>query len=366
MIAARRAQRSRIVGRLHLLVLVLAVIGALTAAVPAWAAPARVLVFRPHPPSAVLEEALVRVRGELAAVGLVVEVRPLEEAPRSDGFVTAPGTYGGLLLDQTGEVIRIRAYSPDSSVPVEQQVDSADSNVDAEVVAVRAVETLRAVMLEYARRAREKDEEIPDPVTGFTRIGPAQKKPPRSPPRAPIDTPSPRAGESASWLGLRAGPELALDTTALSPSAGVGAALRLRPRWYFLELGGSVNFLPARASRAAGEVELTRSALDLRAGGVIQLSEALELSLSVGGGAGSYAVRGIAAEGYVGRSTRHFSALASSALACELYPTRHLGAYASVHGTFAFDAPRVRVDGRTVATAKQPELAGSIGVALRL
>lgn len=366
MIPARAVRGSRIVRELHLLVLILTVIGAFAAAVPAWAAPPRVLVFRPDPPSSVLEEALVRVRGELAAVGLVVEVRPLDEAPRNERSVTGQGTYGGLVLDQSGPLVRIRAYSPDSAVPVEQQVDSSDANVDAEVVAVRAVETLRAVMLEYARRARENDEDIPDPVTGFTRLGPPAKKPAPPSPRARAETPEPRASEFHPWFGMRAGPELALDATALSPSAGVSAALRLRPDFYFFELAGSVDLLPARASRAAGDVELTRSRFELRAGGIVPLSDAFQLFVAAGGGAGSYSVRGIAAEGYVGRRARHVSALAVAALGCEFYPTQHLGAYASAFGTLALDAPRLRVDGRSVATAKQPELAGSIGAALRL
>jgi hypothetical protein len=165
---------------------------------------------------------------------------------------------------------------------------------------------------------------------------------------------------------VRAGPELALDTTRLSPSAGVSAALRLRPDFYFFELGGSLNLLAARLSRAVGDVELGRSLLDLRVGGVLQPSEGLELFAAAGGGVGSYRVVGRAEEGYVGRRARHASALASAVLGCELFPTRHVGAYASILGTFALDAPRVRVDGRSVATAKRPELAGSIGLTARL
>ena len=351
---------------LHLFVLLLTVIGALAAAVPARAASPRVLVFRPEPPSAVLEEALVRVRGELAAVGLVVEMRPLEEAARNEHPVTGQGTYGGVELDQSGAVIRIRAYSPDSAVPVEQQVDSSAANVDAEVVAVRAVETLRAVMLEYARRAREKDEDIPDPVTGFTRLEAPVQSPRALQPRARAATPSSRTSEVRPWFGLRAGPEIALDGTALSPSAGISAALRLRPDLYFFELGGSLDLLPARASRSAGDVELTRSRLDLRVGAVVPFSDVFQLFVAAGGGAGSYAVRGIADEGFVGRRTHHVSPLATAVLGCELYPTRHLGAYASALGTLALDAPRLRVDGRSVATAEQPEIAGSIGAAFRL
>jgi hypothetical protein len=353
------------VGWLQLVVSILALIGVLLAAVPASAAPARVLVFRPEPPSPVLEEALVRVRGELGAVGLLVEVRPIEEAPRSDSSVTGQGTYGVLVLEHAGDYVRIRAYSPDSAIPVEQQVDSTDPHVDAEVVAVRAVETLRAVMLEYARRARDKDEEIPDPVTGFTRIGPPPKKPPPpSPPKTPA--PAPPALGYRPWFGLRAGAELALDTTRLSPSGGISAALRLSPDVYFLELGGSLNLFAAELSRAAGDVRITRSLLDLRAGGIVRVSDAFDAFAAAGGGIGSYGVVGRAEEGFVGRRARHVSALVSAMLGCEIFPTRHVGAYASVLGTLALDAPRVRVDGRSVATAKTPEFAASIGAALRL
>jgi hypothetical protein len=140
----------------------------------------------------------------------------------------------------------------------------------------------------------------------------------------------------------------------------------LRPDWFFFELGGGTSLLPARAARAAGDVELTRSQLDLRVGGAVPLSESFELFFAAGGGAGSYGVRGVAEEGYVGRRTRHGSALATATLGCELYPARYFGAYATVLGTLALDAPRLRVDGQSIATAKRPELAGSIGAALRL
>jgi hypothetical protein len=338
-------------------------LGVLLATLPASAVPARVLVFRPEPPSPVLEEAIVRVRGELGAVGLLVEVRPIEEAPRSDSSVTGQGTYGVLVLEHAGDYVRVRAYSPDSAIPVEQQVDSNDPHVDAEVIAVRAVETLRAVMLEYARRAREKDEDIPDPVTGFTRIGATPKKP--APP-APKPA-APRPSELRPWFGMRAGPELALDTTRLSPNAGVSAAVRIIPdTYYFFELGGSMNLLAAGLSRAAGDVEVDRSLLDLRVGGLLRLSPVFDVFASAGGGVGSYGVVGRPGEGFVGRRARHLSALVSGSFGCELFPTRRFGAYASLLGTFALDAPRVRVDGRSVATAKAPELAASLGVALRL
>jgi hypothetical protein len=324
-----------------------------------------VLVFRAEPPSPVLEEALLRVRGELAAVGLLVEVRPIEEAPRGDASAVQ-GTYGVLVLDQSANLVRIRAYSPDSAVPVEQQVDSTDPHVDPEVIAVRAVETLRAVMLEYARRARDKDEELPAPVSGFTRIGPAPKKERPPPLKASESQQAPLTTPVRPWLELRLGPDLSLDTTALAPSAGLSAAVRFRPDFWFLELGAGTSLLPAKLARAAGDVEVERTMLDLRGGMTFRPSQPFELFLSAGGGVASYGVSGRANAGFVGRSARHVSPLVTALFGCALWPSQNLGAYASALSAFPLDAPRVRVDAKDVATAKQPELAASIGLAARL
>jgi hypothetical protein len=353
-------------GRALRLLSLLAVVVVLFVSARAEAAqPARVLVFRADPPSPVLEEALLRVRGELAAVGLLVEVRPIEEAPRGDTSV-AQGTYGVLVLDQSANLVRIRAYSPDSAVPVEQQVDSTDPHVDPEVIAVRAVETLRAVMLEYARRARDKDEELPAPVSGFTRIGPAKKKEPPLPPQMREAERASRPTPVRPWLELRVGPDLSLDTTALAPSAGLSAAVRLHPDLWFLELGAGTTLLPAKLSRAAGDVDVERSMLDLRAGMTFRPSLVFEVSWSAGGGVASYGVSGRANAGYVGRSERHVSPLFTAVFGCALWPSQNLGAYASALSAFPLDAPRVRVAAEDVATAKQPELGGSIGLAARL
>jgi hypothetical protein len=146
----------------------------------------------------------------------------------------------------------------------------------------------------------------------------------------------------------------------------LSAAVRFRPDFLYLELGGGTTLLPAKLSRAAGDVEVQRSMLDLRAGMAFRPSQLFELFLSAGGGVASYGVSGRAEAGYIGRSERHVSPLVSAVFGCELWPSPNLGAYASALSAFPFDAPRVRVDAADVATARQPELAASIGVAARL
>jgi hypothetical protein len=159
---------------------------------------------------------------------------------------------------------------------------------------------------------------------------------------------------------------LSLDATDLAPSVGLSAAVRFRPDFLFLELGGGTTLLPAKLSHVAGDVEVERSMLDLRGGVAIRPSQGVELFVSAGGGIASYGVSGRAKEGYVGRSERHVTPLVSTVFGGELWPSQSLGAYASGHAAFPMDAPRVRVDAEDVATAKQPEFAGSIGLAVRL
>src|SRR5690606_17254810 len=97
----------------------------------------RVLIVTTPDRNALLEEGLVRVRGELAAMGLSTE-------PRADGEPTrtqpSPAYQGALVCERFGTWLRIQAWNPEATMPVTQWIDASDPAVDAEVVAVRAVE----------------------------------------------------------------------------------------------------------------------------------------------------------------------------------------------------------------------------------
>ena len=128
---------------------------------PAAADPVRVVVIRPEPSGPLLDEALIRIRGELSAVGLGVEIRaPDPETPEGEPTF-GPLDYGIVELRATESQIEIRAHAPGLDSPVVQTADPHHPGINAEVIAIRTVEALRAAMIQYARRKQARREALP-------------------------------------------------------------------------------------------------------------------------------------------------------------------------------------------------------------
>jgi hypothetical protein len=87
----------------------------------------------------------MRIRGELRAAGLEL-VQPGKELG-SSGW-TCPDGASALGLTMKQGSVEISAQVPSRSSPLTQRVDLASPEVSSEIVAVRAVETLRAAALE--------------------------------------------------------------------------------------------------------------------------------------------------------------------------------------------------------------------------
>ena len=119
---------------------------------PATADPVRVVVIRPEPSGPLLDEALIRIRGELSAVGLGVEVRSPSPETLEGEPSFGPLDYGLVELRTSESQIEIRAHAPGLDSPVVQLADPHHPGINAEVIAIRTVEALRAAMIQYARR----------------------------------------------------------------------------------------------------------------------------------------------------------------------------------------------------------------------
>src|SRR3970282_1753578 len=115
------------------------------------AEPARGVILISQSADPLIDEALIRARGELAGVGLETSVLIADEETLRSIPSFGAEVYGVLAFERDERHVRIRAYSPDSESPLLQEVDTHKPNVNAEVVAIRAVETLRAALLEYTR-----------------------------------------------------------------------------------------------------------------------------------------------------------------------------------------------------------------------
>ena len=150
----------------------------------------------PSDASALLKESLVRAQGELSAVGLGADVELLtgDQSKAHGSPALRPGVYGVLELEQRGNLLVIHAWAPGATESLNAGVDLAAPGVTSEVIAVRAVETLRAAMLQFAEAERGQ---VPEVVRGFTRFvaQPEPSRAPASPPPEPTRRSPPLARE---------------------------------------------------------------------------------------------------------------------------------------------------------------------------
>lgn len=127
---------------------------------------ATVYLLLPDAPPAPLDEAVFRISAELRAVGFEIERRSLnsqelvpsagaseaiEESPREPPVFVAPR----IELDPQSDRLEIRAYSEPQATPLVQTMRWEDDE-SAEVIAIRAVELLRAAMLQSLRDERTR------------------------------------------------------------------------------------------------------------------------------------------------------------------------------------------------------------------
>jgi hypothetical protein len=341
-------------------ILALAIASAVALATIARAARAeptqRVSIRVPARADALLDEALVRVRGELGAMGLTAEVEPSDESIEPAN--REEGVGGTLTVERDGVWIRIRALGPASTVPVVQELDTRRSDVTAEVVAVRAVEALRAVMSGLPER----------PV-------PAAKPPPKPAPPPAKPTPPPQIrqpgpalslaprGESA--LSVWAGANGRFDVEPSRPAMGAELGLFWGRSSFFGGALLSTSLLHATLNDAAGQVSLRRSAAIANVGFALELTHATELWLMLGGGLAHHRVEGKAAAGYIGVSGEHDTPLFAASLGATGFFARHVGAYLKLEACVATDAPAVRVTAREIAILDRPSLGATLGLVLR-
>jgi hypothetical protein len=325
--------------------------------------PPRVLVVAPTPRSSVVERALPLIRGELAGEGLSAEIR--DDDPQKTPVPQA--AYGLLSLETNGSTTVIRAFAPGDPKPIVANIDADDAGVDAEVLAVRAVETLRAAVLQFAQAHQEG---LPDAVRGFAQLPkatatPAAPKPPPPPRPRPPAQPRPARSRTASTVQAFLGPELAAQPR-LTPSVGAEGGLIVGPRWGFIGAAFESTLYRSRVSSSVGHADILRRALSLELGARFRVAQAWELSTRVGVGYADYAVKGKGTPGYVGVALDHRALVTSLALNGAYYFGRALGVYLSFAGAVALDAPVVQLAAKEQSTLDRPSLTVSSGALLTL
>jgi hypothetical protein len=351
--------------------------------------PARVLLVAPPDASSLVSEALVRAQGELFAVGLAsARTDAVPPATTSASDPSAPphlptDVYGLLVLEQREGAVIIHAWAPHATASLDARVELGAPGMTAEVLAVKAVETLRAAMLQFARRERGA---VPDAVRGFTHLPsdeppapatPTQRpkpvaRPPRKPPPGSPEAPPTRdrtppvnasSGHHVSApLGAWLGPQISVEPGA-GTSFGGQLGLLVGPSWGFAAIAFDTSFGSLELDAAEGDAKVQRHALTLQFGGRFRPARAWEVFARGGAGYAAFDVRGQGATGYRGLHLTHETFTVQVSAGANWWLTRSLGLYGSVGSVVALDAPSVRIAGHRIATLDRPSLFLSVGAA---
>jgi hypothetical protein len=308
----------------------------------------------------VLEEALIRARGELTAVGLRVEIHSTAEEPPLDPSTDGASIYGSLVFAITGSVIEIRAFAPGVSTPIVEAADTADADVDAEVVAVRAVEALRAAMLQYARRARAAHEALPSTVRGFTRLEDqvVEARKPRD--EKPESTPETAAQNWVvnAWLGSL----LTVAPAASVTTVGGRVAVYAGRESYFAGLSADMSWGVEDVTDTGGSARIRRQALTAHARAELPVTGSAVMFLQLGAGVLRYRFPAFASQGFVAHDAEHLSPRVGLEIGSAYWVASSFGAYFNLGGFLATDAATLRFAGREVAELDRPALSASIGI----
>jgi hypothetical protein len=300
-----------------------------------------------------LTRALVLIRGELSALGLDVQLRNVDAADPAPA--AAESSSERLSLDVKEGAIVVRVFAAGAQAPVVESVELDGPEVTAEVIAVRAVEALRAARLLPSPPQRAA---APRPPATRSPAKPSPVEPPPSESPTIIASPLP-----APLLELALGPTFTQNLQGL-PQPAARASAAVGPRWGFLAVGGEASLAGLGFNRDSGSAQISRRALFLQLGARIRLHRAWGLNARAGISYLHYGAAGIAKPGYLAQDLEHSSGAVSLSLGGAYYFTRAVGAYLDVGGLAAFDAARVRLADESVVTLDQPSLAIGFGLLL--
>jgi len=299
-----------------------------------------------------MTRALILIRGELSAFGLDVQVRIAETA---DVPPSLTETSERLNLDVKEGVVVVRVFAAGTQVPLVESVDFDGPEVTAEVIAVRAVEALRAARLLPSQAPRVAPPKPPPSPSSAER---ARTSPPQTVPQ-----PAAASERPVPTLQLWLGPTLVQNSQGLPQLSGRAAVLA-GPRWGFVALGAESSISRPEFTGKAGSAHISRRNLFLQLGARVRLHHAWEVSARGGVSYLHYAASGVAQPGYLEQDLEHGTGAVSVSFGGAYYFARAFGVYLDVSGLAAFDAARVRLGDENVVTLDRPSLALGTGVVL--
>jgi hypothetical protein len=275
----------------------------------------RVRIERPLAAEPLVDEAVTRTLGELSALGLEVEVLHRAGATLARRQLPAldTGIHGLIAIYRFEGRVRVDAWAPSGGRALQLEFDPNERGVNAEVIAIRAVEALRTRWLQYER---ETAAALPGRVAKIARANgtPAADAPsklgaPSAPARRQPDAPpsdsstSARATEPTPYrLRAMLGFAFAAETIGThhwtgdaSFGVGYGAAT------LSLVLDSSITRFAL--SNAAGDVQGTRTRILLEVGTDVPLAERWVAFAALRVGMARYGLDASAAPGFIEHDT---------------------------------------------------------------
>lgn len=322
-------------------------------------------------PTTITQEALHRIEAELSASGFLVDQAGADQpcSPQDPS----------VKLRSSQTVIDISASAGPGDDPVLQSVNVRDSHTTAELIAIRAVEGLRAAMMQALRRSPDGMETAPETVRRFTRQdeAPEPKAPEpadpekavQAPPTVPPDEQTEGGGQRKAPptldLLLTVGGALAWDGATPGMNATLGVAWLLSP--IALGIGIDAGVVPGSWNATAGSIELRPFGLTGNVAVRLPCSRKWECHLGLAAGLRQFSMGAVSTPGG-GPGTSEQENHASAVLMLDgllgYFLVPQFGLFTRAQGGLLLDAPSVQIGDESLVWGR-PSLALTFGVAAR-
>lgn len=333
---------------------VAAVATALGFGAPAWAS-GNVALVRHEGADPTIAEALHRIRGELIAEGFdVSEVDPPQEptAP-GEGEIPETGTLAtiDLSVDHGTHLAELRVvdHLTNKIVIRRTRVEDSDTPHTAEVLAVRAVELLRASLLELLLEAGRPASGNPATVVGARQASQWAAQ-------------GLQAERASNW-GVEAGACVLADFGGIPPAL-LGLVRVRRALVGPLSVRVTVAGLGTqpRVEAAAGSARVGEDVGLLEVLATPWRKAIVHPLVSLSAGLLYASAFGQPNPPYVGRESARWAAAVDGGIGAETMLGRHFAVSLETHGLLADPSPVVEILGAHVARAGQPSILGSLSI----
>lgn len=309
----------------------------------------------------IVDEARVRIQAELRSVGFVVDHCDEGEEKRRTCDVAAGA--GFIDMAQDGSAVNL-AVSSGGEAPLSQRIDLDRHATTAELIAIRAVEMLRAAMLQSLRGGQLEAQSggAVERFSGFEMVE-HPVSPVKSPPPPPEPVEPPIATETASdtWT-VQVGPLAEFPGGGITPLLGLQARFRLTTRWFFVGLGIEGSPISGTFSVDEGKIDVRSFGLHSHLGWAAPCGEDWSCHAGLVGGLQQYFFQPRPEAGVESRNARHETLLAAADLTFTRYTSPVWGLYANGKVGALVNAPSVESSG----FMGRPYVSVGIGVSMRL